>query len=471
MADNYQPICISATEAPPQESISNDTLYDRNFPIVRPCKTPFLESDSHGVEDDITESVVSSPTHSELDMPVASNWRIAGPASLEVRREIQRGSLIAAPIPQFAKDKNGKRKLTEGFFKSPKGMMLIKKYPLVVYDVDRDQGRLPTKLYCMQRHTYGEGGLKKGDRLREDHHLHVKLIPPGKNKNDKGVAPNDPLLIRELYNTKFVPENAYLEFKSIVVVELDEHVDLDGQLEPSSWFDLFGLYISTIVSAANDQLKSTPSHKWQAKTIVNSLVNAFVENLDGPAGAVSTGRHQTSALDEVTPPTQIAHGEVNKQISSTSTFAQNQLIETRNGNISQQATEVQYARERSENYGIRERSRSPRRSSDETSSEHDNRARNYWFSLDYGDERRRPGGDWQSSRREDRHTVRDSRRGGRNRRSDYNESPVLGEDAPAEREYHGNDRQFDRLNGWRQGRVGGMNANRRDGGSGRDGRS
>lgn len=321
MEDNYQPIYISATEAPSQESISSDTLYDRNFPIVRPCETPVLESDSQGVEDDITESVVSSPTPSELDMPVASNWRIAGPASLEVRREIQRGSLIAAPIPQFAKDKNGKRRLTEGFFKSPKGMMLIKKYPLVVYDVDRDQGRLPTKLYCMQRHTYGESGLKKGDRLREDHHLHVKLIPPGKNKNDKGDAPNGPLLIRELYNTKFVSENAYLEFKSIVIVELDEHVDLDGRLEPSSWFDLFGLYISTIVSAANDQLKITPSHKGQAKTIVDSLVNAVVESLDGPAGAVSTGRHQTSALDEVTPPTQIAHGEVNKQISSTSTFA------------------------------------------------------------------------------------------------------------------------------------------------------
>lgn len=312
--------------------------------------------------------------------------------------------------------------------------------------------------------------MKKGDRLREDHHLHVKLIPPGKNKNDKGDAPNGPLLIRELYNTKFVSENAYLEFKSIVVVELDEHVNLDGRLKPSSWFDLFGLYISTIVSAANDQLKSTPSHKGQAKTIVNSLVNAVVESLDGPAGAVSTGRHQTSALDEVTPPTQIAHGEVNKQISSTSTFAQNQLIETCNGNISQQATEVQYARERSKNYGIRERSRSLRRSYEETSSEHDNRVRNYRFSLDYGDERRRPGGDWQSSRREDRHTVRDSRRGGRNRRSEYNESPVLGEDAPAEREYHGNDRQFDRLNGWRQGRVGGMTAIRRDGGSGRDGR-
>jgi hypothetical protein len=394
-------------------------------------------------------------------------------------QDLERGSLVSAPYPQFAKDSNGKRKLQDGFFKGPYGMMLIKKYPWVVYDVDRDEGRLPTKLYCMQRHTYARSGLRKGDRLRDDHHLHVKLIPPGGDKKDKGDAPHDPLIVQEVYNRKPIAQSAYLEFKNIVVIEVNEHVELDGHLEPDSWFHLFDLHAFTIFRAVANQLESMPIHKEHAKAIVRNLANTFIEKLEGAAGMVSANRLRITALNEATPRAQMVHGERNNRVSSTSTSARNQLIETSNVNISQQATEVRHPPNRSGDRTRRGRIGSPHAADlEERDRERVDRAEGIIGSRsgrtaahDHEDNRtRRPERDWRSGGREDRHTLGDSRLGSRNRRADYDEDFVQANNDRVGREYRKGGRQRDRSNGREQERGRGMYANQRDGGPGRSGR-
>ncbi|CAN9082064.1 unnamed protein product [Alternaria alternata] len=288
MTDKSRESLDPAARPPAQDHRPRNNPDEHDPGRVRRHETPIGGDRVHDTEEDAAHSVASDVTPSELDMRVQSHWGIVKPASANVVRNIVRGSLITAPVIQFGKDRDGRRKRERGFYKSPLGMILIKRYPLVVYDVDLDERHLPKRLHCMQRHTYGGSGLRRGARLREDYHLHVKLVPPGRDKNDRGDAPNEPLIIERMYNSKKISENSYLEFRSICTVELDEYVVLDGHLEMDSWVRLFGLYMSTVSRTATQQLQKTPEFRRQIRDVFDDLTGDLDENEQRVAGAVST---------------------------------------------------------------------------------------------------------------------------------------------------------------------------------------
>jgi len=433
---------------------------DKDYPDRGPTEVSARNPDRHDADDDNRNRTADIDPRSKLEAPLGTHWGTTRPASIEVRMGLQIGSLITAPIPQFAKDPRGKEKTKDGFFASPHGMMLVKRYPLTVYNVDRDNARMPTKLYCMQRHTYGKSGLWKDGRLRDDHHVHVKLLPPGGNIADKGDAENDPLLVRELYNNKSIADNAYLEFKSIFVVELDEHVELDGQLETSSWLRLFGMHLSTHMNTVLLQLESSPGRKEEAKEIVNDLVKAFAKKAGGKNEAMHAGQSQNTTINETTAQTQVVYGELNGQANSASSIAQNQLISTRHGNASQQTTDVYSPWERSEGREPRRRSRSPGAELQpfrERDDRYEGNDQPRYQPRTYEDERTRraQGGDWPHSRdRGERHTVRESRHGERDHRSDRDTNPMPLNRYYADSEGRRSDRRYDSPGGREQGRGG-----------------
>jgi len=458
-------------ESDPGPTVSKSALVqhiDDEYAGQEPIEFSARDSDHHDAEDDNRDRAPEGGTKLELDKPVKTHWYIARPAPTEVKMGVQIGSLIMAPIPQFGKDPRGKEKTKDGFFASPHGMMLVKKYPLTVYNVDRNDGRMPTKLYCMQRHTYGESGLWKGNRLRDDYHLHVKLIPPDGNKEDKGDAEHDPLLVRALYNGKSISENAYLEFKSIFVIELDEYVELDGQLETSSWLRLFEMHLSTHMSTVLLQLESSPGLRKEAEEIVNNLAKTFVEKAGAKFKMIPADRGQTATINEATARNQVIYGELHGQANSASTIAQNQLVSTRDGNASQQATKVRRSREGLEGYTWRQRSRSPRAAESQRYRERDDDSEGDTQARDrshqartYEDERtrRQQGGNWPNSRNgEERHTLRESRYGQRDHRSDRVTNPSPHNGYQTDSEYSRSDYRYDTWNDRGQDRRGGASA-------------
>jgi hypothetical protein len=456
---------LDPTARPPaHDHQPGNTLDNQDAGRVRRHETPIGDDDVSDAED--TEDYEpSSVTPSELDMPVQSHWGNVRPAPKEIVRNVVRGSLITAPLIQFAKDRDGKRKREQGFFKSPFGMMLIKRYPLVVFDVDLDRDNWPTRLYCMQRHTYGKKGLWRGPRLREDHHLHVKLVLPDGDKNNRGDAPNDPLIIQRTYNSKPIAANAYLEFRSICAVELNEYVELDGQLEMESWVRLFKLYMSTVSRTATQQLQRTPVFRRQIRDVFDNLTRGLDEDEERAASAVSTGPIQRTTSDECTPQIQQFPGEFIEETTSLTRVSQNHRLRTRDGNVysyNRQETEVRRPRERSAEETRRRRSRSPhgvepeRYRDRDDPSEHSSQPR-YDRNRTQGGHARREERRWPDSYNDrNRHTLNESRPGRQIRRPDYDSR---------------SDRQYDRWGGRGRGRGDDMNMRQRSRSAGRgDGR-
>ncbi|CAN9137568.1 unnamed protein product [Alternaria sp. RS040] len=329
MTDKSREFLDSAARPPAQDHRPRNKSDEQDSGRVRRHETPIGGNGVHDTEEDAAHSVTSDVTPSELDMRVPSHWGIVKPASANVVRNIVRGSLITASVIQFGKDRDGRRKRDRGFYKSPLGMILIKRYPLVVYDVDLDERHLPKRLHCMQRHTYGGSGLWRGARLREDYHLHVKLVPPGRDKNDRGDAPNEPLIIERMYNSKRISENSYLEFRSILTVELDEYVVLDGHLEMDSWVRLFGLYMSTVSRTATQQLQKTPVFRRQIRDVFDDLTRGLDEKERRAAGTVSTDLIQRATRNNATLQSQQFLGERGEEIISTTRVTQNHHLKTR----------------------------------------------------------------------------------------------------------------------------------------------
>ncbi|CAN9102090.1 unnamed protein product [Alternaria alternata] len=242
---------LDPTARPPaHDHRLGNTLDNQDAGRVRRPETPIGDDDVSDAED-TGDYEPSSFTLSELDMPVQSHWGNVRPAPKEIVRNVVRGSLITVPLIQFAKDRDGKRKREQGFFKSPFGMMLIKS-----------------------------------------------------DKNNRGDAPNDPLVIQRTYNSKPIAANAYLEFRSICAVELNEYVELDGQLEMESWVRLFKLYMSTVSRTATQQLQRTPVFRRQIRDVFDNLTRGLDEDEERAASAVSTGPIQRTTSDEATPQTQ-----------------------------------------------------------------------------------------------------------------------------------------------------------------------
>ncbi|RII05192.1 hypothetical protein CUC08_Gglean010285 [Alternaria sp. MG1] len=455
MTDKSRESLDPAARPPAQDHRPRNNPDEHDPGRVRRHETPIGGDRVHDTEEDAAHSVASDVTPSELDMRVQSHWGIVKPASANVVRNIVRGSLITAPVIQFGKDRDGRRKRERGFYKSPLGMILIKRYPLVVYDVDLDERHLPKRLHCMQRHTYGGSGLRRGARLREDYHLHVKLVPPGRDKNDRGDAPNEPLIIERMYNSKKISENSYLEFRSICTVELDEYVVLDGHLEMDSWVRLFGLYMSTVSRTATQQLQKTPEFRRQIRDVFDDLTGDLDENEQRVAGAVSTDLIQRATSNNASLQSQQFPGERGEEIISTTRVTQNHHLKTREGNVisnNRQDTEVRHPRGRSTEETRRRRSRSPhgvepeRYRNRDDAPEYSSQPR-YDRNRTQGYHARREERRWPDSRNaENRHTIRESRPGRQIRQSDYDLRT---------------DRQYDRRGGRGQGRDDDMNMRQR----------
>ncbi|CAN9322162.1 unnamed protein product [Alternaria alternata] len=271
MTDKSRESLDPAARPPAQDHRPRNNPDEHDPGRVRRHETPIGGDRVHDTEEDAAHSVASDVTPSELDMRVQSHWGIVKPASANVVRDIVRGSLITAPVIQFGKDRDGRRKRERGFYKSPLGMILIK----------------------------------------------------------RGDAPNEPLITERMYNSKKISENSYLEFRSICTVELDEYVVLDGHLEMDSWVRLFGLYMSTVSRTATQQLQKTPEFRRQIRDVFDDLTGDLDENEQRVAGAVSTDLIQRATSNNASLQSQQFPGERGEEIISTTRVTQNHHLKTR----------------------------------------------------------------------------------------------------------------------------------------------